>query len=113
MKGTLKGLAQGVACCALLHAMVGNAWAQEVADNTAGAGTETMEEIIVTGIKRSMQLAIDIKRDSVAVVDSIASEDLGKLPDQNVAESLQRITGVSIDRNRGDGQFISVRGLGP
>jgi len=50
---------------------------------------------------------------TVGVVDSIASEDLGKLPDQNVAESLQRIPGVTIDRNRGEGRFVTVRGFGP
>lgn len=109
MNRSLKGLAQGVACCALLHAMVGSAGAQ----NATPAAPDALEEIVVTGIKRSIQLSLDIKRNAVGVVDSIASEDLGKLPDQNVAESLQRITGVSIDRNRGDGQFISVRGLGP
>lgn len=108
MKRVLKGIAQGVACCALLQAAVGPVWAQGTP-----AGGDTLEEIVVTGIKRSLQLSTDIKRNAIGVVDSIASEDLGKLPDQNVAESLQRITGVSIDRNRGDGQFISVRGLGP
>ncbi len=114
MKGTLRGMAYGAACCALLHAMAGPAWAQDASGAVpAAGGAETLDEIVVTGIKRSIQLSIDIKRNSVSVVDSIASEDLGKLPDQNVAESLQRITGVSIDRNRGDGQFISVRGLGP
>lgn len=47
------------------------------------------------------------------IVDSIASEDLGKFPDTNVAESLQRITGVSIDRSGGEGRFVTVRGFGP
>jgi len=78
-------------------------------DDAAAAQTD----IVVTGIRGSMKRSIDIKRNSINVVDSIDSEDLGKLPDQNVAESLQRIPGVTIDRNRGDGQFISVRGLGP
>ncbi|WP_190276458.1 TonB-dependent receptor [Tsuneonella flava] len=69
--------------------------------------------IIVTGIRASQQASIDIKRNSVAVVDSIVAEDLGKLPDQNVAESLQRIAGVTIERNRGEGRFVTVRGFGP
>jgi iron complex outermembrane receptor protein len=82
----------------------------------AGSGAapaEPLQEVVVTGLRHSIQQSLDIKRDSINVVDSIATEDLGKLPDQNVAESLQRITGVTIDRNRGDGQFVSVRGLGP
>ncbi len=72
-----------------------------------------LEEIIVTGIKGSIKRAQDIKRDAAGVVDSIAQEDLGKFPDLNVAESLQRIAGVSIDRAGGEGQQVTVRGLGP
>ncbi|MGL1381566.1 TonB-dependent receptor plug domain-containing protein, partial [Vibrio parahaemolyticus] len=49
------------------------------------------------------------KRNSSLVVDSISSEDIGKFPDTNVAESLQRITGVSVDRSGGEGRFVTVR----
>jgi iron complex outermembrane receptor protein len=76
----------------------------------AGGG---LEEVVVTGLRGSLQRSMEIKRSSIGAVDVIATEDLGKLPDQNVAESLQRINGVTIERNRGDGRFISVRGLGP
>lgn len=72
-----------------------------------------VEEIIVTGIKGSLQSARNVKRNASGVVDAIASEDIGVLPDTNLAESLQRITGVSIDRSGGEGQFITVRGFGP
>lgn len=71
------------------------------------------DEIVVTGIRAAERAAIDIKRNAVGVVDSIVAEDLGKLPDQNVAESLQRITGVTIERNRGEGRYVTVRGFGP
>lgn len=74
---------------------------------------EAGDAIVVTGIRASQQAAIDIKRNSVSVVDSIVAEDLGKLPDQNVAESLQRIPGVTIERNRGEGRYVTVRGFGP
>lgn len=74
---------------------------------------EETDEIVVTGIRAAERAAIDIKRNSVAVVDSIVAEDLGKLPDGNVAESLQRVTGVTIERNRGEGRFVTVRGFGP
>src|SRR6185436_20185345 len=83
------------------------------AQDTASGGGSGLEEVVVTGLRQSLQQAVDIKRTAVNSVDAIAVEDLGKLPDQNVAESLQRINGVTIERNRGDGQFISVRGLGP
>ncbi|VUD64992.1 Colicin I receptor [Thalassocella blandensis] len=71
------------------------------------------EELIVTGIRGSLQRSLDIKRDASGVVDAISSEDIGKFPDTNLAESLQRITGVSIDRSGGEGQYITVRGFGP
>ena len=74
---------------------------------------QVLEEVVVTGIRSSIKRAQDIKRDASGVVDSIAAEDLGKFPDLNVAESLQRIPGVSIDRSGGEGQQVTVRGLGP
>lgn len=72
-----------------------------------------LEEVEVTGIRSSLKAASDVKRDSAVVQDSIVAEDLGKFPDQNVAESLQRIAGVSIDRHNGEGSQITVRGFGP
>jgi len=72
-----------------------------------------IEEVVVTGIKGSLTRGMDIKREASSLVDSIAAEDVGKFPDLNVAESLQRVTGVSIDRSGGEGQAVTVRGLGP
>lgn len=72
-----------------------------------------VEEVVVTGIRASMERAMDIKRDATGVVDAISAEDMGKFPDTNLAESLQRITGVSIDRSNGEGSRITVRGFGP
>ncbi len=74
---------------------------------------EVIEEVVVTGIRASLQRGLDTKRNASVVVDAISAEDVGKFPDQNVAESLQRITGVAITRSRGgEGQFVTVRGLG-
>lgn len=81
----------------------------EVGQDSPGAG----EEIVVTGIRSSLANSARVKRDSQQIVDSISAEDVGKFPDSNIAESLQRITGVAIDRSGGEGQFITVRGLGP
>ena len=72
-----------------------------------------IEEIVVTGIRNSLRQSLDVKRDATQVVDAVSAEDVGKFPDANVAEALQRITGVAIDRSGGEGQFITVRGLGP
>jgi TonB-dependent receptor len=79
----------------------------------AFAQDETVEEVMVTGIRASMERAMDIKRESAGVVDAISAEDMGKFPDTNLAESLQRITGVSIDRTNGEGSKVTVRGFGP
>lgn len=74
---------------------------------------EVIEEIVTVGIRGSLTRSMDIKRTSRGVVDAISAEDIGKFPDANLAESLQRVTGVSIDRERGEGQQVTVRGFGP
>ena len=72
-----------------------------------------VEEVVTTGIKSSLQDAIDIKRKNVGVVDAITAEDIGKFPDGNLAESLSRLVGVAIDRSNVEGSKVAVRGLGP
>lgn len=71
------------------------------------------EQILVRGYRASNREAIAIKRESNLVIDNIQSVEIGKFPDQNLAESLQRIAGVSIDRAEGEGQLVTVRGFGP
>ncbi len=72
-----------------------------------------VEVINVTGIRGSLVSSANIKRESSGVVDAITAEDIGKFPDTNLAESLQRITGVSIDRANNEGSQVTVRGFGP
>ncbi|MFM5916534.1 MAG: TonB-dependent receptor [Novosphingobium sp.] len=79
----------------------------------AADSADAPQEIVVSGIRRSLRDAMDVKRDSQGVVDAISAEDIGKFPDTNLAEALQRITGVSIDRNSGEGSKVTVRGFGP
>ncbi|RZA31237.1 MAG: TonB-dependent receptor, partial [Lysobacteraceae bacterium] len=69
----------------------------------------------VTGIRRGIEAAISIKKNSSSIVEAISAEDIGKLPDQSVAESISRLPGVSAQRSRGSGRAadISVRGLSP
>lgn len=83
------------------------------AEETTAKDKEEMEVISVTGIRGSLVKSMDIKRNSNGVVDAITAEDMGKFPDTNLAESLQRITGVSIDRDNGEGSKVTVRGFGP
>lgn len=75
-----------------------------------GAQTDEVEVIQVRGIRGSVVKSINAKRYANSIVDAVSSEDIGKFPDQNVAESLQRITGVSMSRNFGEGERISIRG---
>jgi TonB-dependent receptor len=85
--------------------------AEEVAKDKVEDNTEV---ITVTGIRGSLVRSLFDKRAAENIVDGISAEDIGKFPDQNVAESLQRITGVTIDRGEaGEGQKISIRGFGP
>jgi iron complex outermembrane recepter protein len=72
---------------------------------------ESEEDIVVRGIRASLEAAADVKRDADQVVDVITAEDVGTLPDANVAEALQRVTGVQITRVFGEGQAVNIRGL--
>ncbi len=87
--------------------------AQPALAQDAAPADEAADEIVVTGIRASLRQSLDTKRDSIGVVDAISAEDIGKFPDTNLGESLQRITGVSIDRNSGEGSKVTVRGFGP
>ena len=69
-----------------------------------------LDEVVVRGIRGSLRKSLETKRDATAVLDAITSEDIGKFPDKNVADSLQRIPGVSVDRIWGEGRDIFVRG---
>jgi iron complex outermembrane recepter protein len=82
---------------------------------TAPSGTSTadLDRVTITGIRGSLAKSVATKREADSITDSIAAEDIGKFPQQNMAESLQRITGVQITRSKGEGQSVSVRGLDP
>jgi TonB-dependent receptor len=75
--------------------------------------SEELEEVVVTGLRGSLKASLETKRDALGVVDSINAEDIGKFPDTNLAESLQRVTGISIDRRNGEGAQVTARGFGP
>jgi len=91
----------------------GSEGTQAAPDPTGGDSAGEGQDIVVTGVRASLDRAISIKRNSSGVVDAISAEDIGKFPDTNLAESLQRVTGVSIDRVNGEGSQVTVRGFGP
>ncbi len=74
---------------------------------------EAIEEIVVTGIRGSLVSSMETKRNAKGVVEAITAEDIGQFPDTNLAESMQRIPGVSIDRVNNEGSRVTVRGFGP
>ena len=106
----LMSLAVASACAALLPAH-----AQTAAEDSRGGDipTTAVQQVVVTGLRQSLASSLNLKRNSDGIVDGIVAEDIGKFPDTNLAESLQRISGVSIDRVNGEGQKITVRGVGP
>ncbi|MCW1981655.1 TonB-dependent receptor [Xanthomonas arboricola] len=81
-------------------------------EQNAGAVTE-LDKVQVTGLRRAIEGAISVKRDSTSIVEAISAEDIGRLPDVSIAESLARLPGLAAQRVAGRAQVISVRGLSP
>ncbi|KPN05990.1 TonB-dependent receptor [Xanthomonas arboricola] len=81
-------------------------------EQTAGAVTD-LDKVQVTGLRRAIEGAISVKRDSTSIVEAISAEDIGRLPDVSIAESLARLPGLAAQRVAGRAQVISVRGLSP
>lgn len=105
---------------ALRHVLAGSGSVLIIALSAAGpvsaqsapsAQDGAVDEVVVTGLRQSLAAAVDVKRRASQVVDVITAEDVGKLPDDNVAEALQRVTGVQISRVFGEGQSVNIRGL--
>ena len=79
----------------------------------AAADTGGLAEVVVTGQRAAIRRAQDIKLNAVGVVDAVSAEEAGKFPDQNVADALQRVPGVAVDRSGGESSQIAIRGFGP
>jgi iron complex outermembrane recepter protein len=100
-------LSQGIALALCVPGAV-------LAQSPPGSEAENIETVIVSGVRASLGRAVELKRSAGTVQDSISAVELGKFPDDNVADSLSHITGVAISRTAGgEGQKVSVRGLGP
>ncbi|MGD8174400.1 TonB-dependent receptor [Marinimicrobium sp. ARAG 43.8] len=92
-----------VAACA-----VGGMSAQALAQQNDGM---LLEEVVVTGVRSAQETAVNVKRDADSIVDAISAEDIGKLPDVTITDSLQRISGVQVRRTAGEGGSLNIRGL--
>ncbi|MCW8926272.1 MAG: TonB-dependent receptor [Xanthomonadales bacterium] len=83
------------------------------ADDQAADDELVLEEVIVTGIRRSLEFSADIKREAESVVDAITAQDIGLFSDNNIGEALARVPGVLLEREAGEGYRVTIRGLGP
>ena len=110
----LRARAAGQVCvigaCGLLAPVAASADDTQPAN---GQQAEAVDEVVVTGIRASLRSSLEFKRDSTQIVDSISAEDIGDFPDKNLSEALQRVTGVQITRQDGEGRAVSVRGAEP
>jgi TonB-dependent receptor len=112
-------LSVALASAAMMLATQAHAQAAQQADQTEDAqakkadDAKTLDKVTVTGIRGGIERAIDIKKDATSIVEAISAEDIGKLPDVSIAESIARLPGVAAQRVAGRAQVISVRGLSP
>jgi iron complex outermembrane receptor protein len=96
---------------AVTLALSGQTAAVLAAQSTSAGSNQQIEEVVVTGIRGSLRESLETKRESVGVVDAISAEDVGKFPDKNLAEALQRVPGIVISRDFGEGERVNLRGL--
>ena len=101
------------ACTVLVSALSLPAHAADAADAPAAGDTPVTSIVNVTGIRRGIEDAISVKKDATSIVESISAEDIGKLPDVSIAESIARLPGLAAQRVAGRAQVISIRGLSP
>lgn len=107
------GLAVAMICAPALAQEASGTPEPTAAEKAAAAAAEAQsdEVIIVKGLRKSLKTAVDRKRKAAQIVDSIDAEDAGKLPDNNVIEAIARVTGVQIERERGEGSGLKIRGM--
>ena len=103
-----------VALASATMLIAADAQAQETGQpGTPGQDATTLDSVVVTGIRAGIESSISTKKDSTSIVEAISAEDIGKLPDVSIAESIARLPGLAAQRVAGRAQVISVRGLSP
>lgn len=97
--------------CAVFAA--NSAMAQSAGEQQAQVDKETIEEIVVRGISLSLKKAVEDKRNSEGIQDGVSADDLGRLPNKNSAEAINKLPGVNITQDQGEGRYVSIRGASP
>ncbi len=118
---TIMRLCNCILATTILAGLTGTAQAQSTTTTATGTTAPSQDisavgqenDIVVRGIRKSLQDAIDTKRSTNAIVDVISAEDVGKFPDTNVAESLSHLPGVTVDHQFGEGEQVSIAGVEP
>lgn len=108
-----RNLFAGASAVAVALSLGAGAAAAQTAPEAPQDDPTQVEEVVVTGFRGSLAQALNVKRREAGAVDVIMAEDIADFPDQNLAEAIQRVPGVAITRDAGEGRNISVRGLGP
>ena len=103
-------LLAGAAVVGLCMATSGHARATPLQDTTSGPAADA-DEIVVTGQRAQQQRAIVAKRDAIGIVDVATADEVGRLPDRNVAEVVERLPGVGVTYDQGEGRYVSIRGV--
>jgi len=110
---TVSALALAGATPALAQQAGNDAPSAAPAGQTAASADDQSQDIVVTGIRASLQAALEAKRNANAIIDSVSAEDVGKFPNTNVAEALTLVPGVTVDRQFGQGEKVSILGTDP
>ncbi|MGH8285298.1 MAG: TonB-dependent receptor [Steroidobacteraceae bacterium] len=100
-------------CALLMLAVTGSARSQTPEETTEASDEQELETVEITGIRRGIEDAIELKRESFSIVEAISAEDIGKLPDTSIAESISRLPGITSQRAEGRASAISLRGTDP
>ncbi|WP_077033490.1 TonB-dependent receptor [Pelomonas sp. KK5] len=109
--GKKKAVIRGLLAASTVIGSSGVALAQDAPATPAPADAQQLDKVEITGIRKSLESARNQKRNATQFVDAIVADDIGKLPDRNVAESLSRVSGIQVDRGIGEGTNVSIRGL--
>ena len=114
LRVSTRSLCMSAACLAVLAFAAGNAQAaDQAAPSTSASQPTDVDSVVVTGFRKSLESAIAVKRESLSVVEAISAEDIGKLPDESVADALTRLPGLAGQRVQGRYENISIRSLSP
>lgn len=109
----MKKLSISSTVTAILLAAAGHSQAADEGPASTSSEDQPLEEVVVSGIRKGIEDAVSAKKSSSSIIEEVSSEDIGKLPDASIAESIARLPGIAAQRTNGRAQTLAIRGLGP